>query len=247
MMIIIIIMNQHRREYGAVLSVMARQMLTTSSIWDTQACPLWMTMCHALLLPKRTDTLSWPTLLKNWTLSWVMHGALSMTNWITVTAELCCGTVVGHLLSTVALLLHSTIMPGLILPAGFVSGYTAVAGEVTDQPPCSPHLPSGCHFLWSFKKHLASMWFASDFDMKQTVTSRLQTLDKHFFLVSRLDRCLSVNGEWWRLDVCHLLLMCHVMLKSEEISQHQSVCVFNIRVSVWFVNSYFKEVSDFSP
>ena len=32
------------------------------------------------------------------------------------------------------------------------------------------------------------------------------------------------------------------MLKSKESSQHQSVCVFNIRVSVWFVNGYFKEV-----
>jgi len=38
--IIIIIIIINRCEYGAVLSVVAGQMLTTSSIWDTQACPL---------------------------------------------------------------------------------------------------------------------------------------------------------------------------------------------------------------
>jgi hypothetical protein len=32
------------------------------------------------------------------------------------------------------------------------------------------------------------------------------------------------------------------MLKSEESFHHQSVCVLNIRVSVWCVNSCFKEL-----
>ena len=41
----------------------------------------------------------------------------------------------------------------------------------------------------------------------------------------------------------HLLSMCAMYrLKSEESFQHQSICVLNIRVSVWCVNSCFKEL-----
>jgi len=78
--------------------------------------------------------------------------------------------------------------------------------------------------------------------MQHAVTSCLQTLDKHFFLVSQLDRCLSVNGDWWRIDVYHLLLICHVYVEIKRTFS-ASECVFNIRVSVWCVNGYFKEVS----
>jgi hypothetical protein len=58
--------NENRRGEGAVLSVMAGQMLTTSSNQDVQACPLWMTVCVMHMpWPERTDMLNWPTLPKS--------------------------------------------------------------------------------------------------------------------------------------------------------------------------------------
>jgi hypothetical protein len=92
-------------------------------------------------------------------------------------------------------------MLGLILPTGFVSGYIAVAEEVTDQPPRSLGLiPNGFHLFGPLKKHLAGKWFASDINMKQAVISWLQTRDVDFFcagmqaLVSQWAKCLNVSG-----------------------------------------------------
>jgi hypothetical protein len=43
--------------------------------------------------------------------------------------------------------------------------------------------------------------------------------------------------------VHHLLSMCAMyMLKSEESFHHQSLCVHNIRVTVWCVSSCFKDL-----
>jgi hypothetical protein len=50
-----------------------------------------------------------------------------------------------------------------------------------------------------------------------------------------------VSGGGLMCTICHYSCAMY-MLKSKESSQHQSVCVFNIRVSVWCVNRYFKEV-----
>jgi hypothetical protein len=56
-MIIIIIINKHRCEYGAVLSVMAGHVDDQQHLGYTGMCTVNDHVCHALLLPKRTDTL----------------------------------------------------------------------------------------------------------------------------------------------------------------------------------------------
>lgn len=53
--------------------------------------------------------------------------------------------------------------------------------------------------------------------------------------------CRSGTDDCWRSDVYHLRYAC-AMLMTEEDSRCQSVCVLNIRVSVWCVDSYFKEL-----
>jgi hypothetical protein len=51
-----------------------------------------------------------------------------------------------------------------------------------DHPPCSPNLvPSDFHLFVPLKKELAGMWFLTDADMKQAVTSWLQTLNTDSF------------------------------------------------------------------
>jgi hypothetical protein len=51
-----------------------------------------------------------------------------------------------------------------------------------DHPPYSPNLaPIDFHFFVLQKKHLAGKWSATDSDVKQAVTSWLQTRDTDSF------------------------------------------------------------------
>jgi hypothetical protein len=56
--------------------------------------------------------------------------------------------------------------------------------------------PTNCHIFGPHKKHLADKWFASDANVKQAVSSFLQTLDMNFFyagiqaLVAQQEKCL---------------------------------------------------------
>jgi hypothetical protein len=72
-----------------------------------------------------------------------------------------------------------------------------------DHPPCSLDLAhSVFHIFVPFKKHLAGKQFTIDSDVKQAVTSWLQTLHPNFFctniqaLVPMQDRSLNVNGDY---------------------------------------------------
>jgi hypothetical protein len=58
---------------------------------------------------------------------------------------------------------------------------SAMAGEVTDQPLYTPRLMLSGFHLFGLIKHLAGKWFAADINMKQAVTSWIQTFDTNFF------------------------------------------------------------------
>jgi hypothetical protein len=67
-----------------------------------------------------------------------------------------------------------------------------------DHPPYSPSRTIlDFHLLGSLKKHLADKQFAADIDMKQAVTSWLQTLETGFFFASiqalmpQWDKCFN--------------------------------------------------------
>jgi hypothetical protein len=64
------------------------------------------------------------------------------------------------------------------------------------------HEYSAVYFLRPFKHHQADKRLATDADVKEAVTSWLQTLDNDFFhiviqaLVPRWDRCVNVTGDY---------------------------------------------------
>jgi hypothetical protein len=68
---------------------------------------------------------------------------------------------------------------GPILPTGLVAGYGGVAGWVWTILP-RVHIVLWFRFFGPFKKHLALNLFATDGDVKQAVTSWLQTRDRFF-------------------------------------------------------------------
>ena len=138
---------------------------------------------------------------------------------------------------TLAVVLHDTIMLGLILPTAFVSCYIAMDGEVMAQPPCSPELPSGFHLLGYLKKHLVGKWHWHEACCHVLLTDTWQA----YLLCWDTSFDVTREHECWRSDVYCLCYPC-VKLMTEEDSKWQSVCVFNIRVSVWCVDSYFKEL-----
>jgi hypothetical protein len=55
-------------------------------------------VCHANAVTKEDKHFKLTNSAKELDTFLSMHAALSMINWVTVTAELCCGTVAGHLL-----------------------------------------------------------------------------------------------------------------------------------------------------
>jgi hypothetical protein len=126
-----------------------------------------------------------------------------------------------------------------------------MAGEVMDEPHCSPNLaPSGVHLFGPLKKHVAGKLFAADIDVKQTVMPWLQTLDTHFFytgiqaLVPWWDKCLNINCDWWKSDVYHLLSMCHVYIEvGRKFSASCNLCnmAWHVKgVYFWFSSIFYR-------
>jgi hypothetical protein len=66
--------------YGALLLIIAGQMLMKSSNPDTQACSLWMRMCVVQMPSSETkSTLSGLPPSKNYTFHFVLHTAMPTT------------------------------------------------------------------------------------------------------------------------------------------------------------------------
>ena len=149
---------------------------------------------------------------------------------------------------TVAYLLHCTIMPGFKLPTGLITGYSAVASEVTDKPPA---VPISCSLVSiSFDQQVN--WLASDLLLISAWRSChfLAAGPWHTFLLC-WDVCLDatvgqvLNWHWWLVYIWCPCAM--YTLKSEGSCDDQSVCVLNIRVYVWCLQHVFKELSYFHP
>jgi hypothetical protein len=98
------------------------------------------------------------------------------------------------------------IVPGNATPhtASYTSEWLRHYGDVMGRRPYSRDVVSSdFHLFGFFEKHLAGKRFATDADVKQAVTSWLQTLDTSLFfngiqvfLVPRWDKCLNVNGDY---------------------------------------------------
>ena len=118
-------------------------------------------------------------------------------------------------------------MPGIIHPTGqlFVAVHLIGYGSV----------PILCSVLYlSLHPWEAPGWqeIAIDADMKQVITSWLQTLDNSVFTLEYKPwyHC-GTNAEMvvvtmLRSDVYHMLHMCHVLLKVTITFWHESVCYF---------------------
>jgi hypothetical protein len=65
--------------------------------------------------------------------------------------------------------------------------------------------PSDSHLYRPHQKHLAGRQFAVDGDMKQAITSWMQTLGTRFFctgmqtLVPQWGKCLNINGHYMKV------------------------------------------------
>lgn len=99
-------------------------------------------------------------------------------------------------------LLFGMIMPGSCTANCTSDQLRCYGCEVMRHPLCGPYLtPSDLHLSEAHKKHLASKQFAADANMKQAVTSWIQTVDTDFFVAvtqafTVVGQMLSVNGDY---------------------------------------------------
>jgi hypothetical protein len=109
-------------------------------------------------------------------------------------------------LSQRPVLLHKditlTVMPGPHMTNWTSYWLRCYGWEVMDHPPyCSALAPSDFHLFRTCNKHLAGKLFVAGANMKQAVTSWLQTLDKDLLCVvqPQWDKCLNVSGDYVEL------------------------------------------------
>ena len=121
-----------------------------------------------------------------------------------------------------------------------ITGYGTTTGKLWTTLLISCCLvPSDFSFFGPLKMHLAGKWFAPNADVRQAVTSWLETLDvrQGCNLLARdtwhccllcwatvLGAALGHIVMWvlaaWRSDVYNLLLICHVCCRSEYLSPY---------------------------
>lgn len=136
------------------------------------------------------------------------------------------------------------IMPGPILTTGVVTDFDVMAWMLCNTLTKSHSLaPSDFHLFGSCKKYLAGKGFGAHANMKQNVTSWLQTIDTNFLYMGlqtslpQWDKCMNVTSAcvevWCVQSTAYMPCICQRLNKV---------------LYVWeFVNSCFENPFDFNP